>query len=134
MKGRDVRLKKMVSMTFRVMISRKEVSNKVNAYGASLKKEYSQKTLCHFEHFTREYIKPHYSSWQEMKRIGKHEDYVAFLCGSDQIWSGDTLYVDPQYYLSPKDCTALLQRAEARGKSLPAAFHEALVSGSTREE
>ena len=40
--------------------------------------------------------------------------------------------VGHQYYLSPKACTALLHRAEARGKSLPAAFKEALVSGSTR--
>ena len=44
----------------------------------------------------------------------------------------ETGNVGPQYYLSQKDCTALLHRAEARGKSLPAAFKEALVSGSTR--
>ena len=44
----------------------------------------------------------------------------------------ETGNVGHQYYLSPKDCTALLHRAEARGKSLPATFKEALVSGSTR--
>lgn len=127
-KGRDVRLKKMVSMTFRVMISRKEVSNKVNAYGASLKKEYSQKTQCHFEHFTREYIKPHYSSWQEMKRIGKHEDYVAFLCGSDQIWSGDTLYVDPQYYLRYAPEQKRIAFAPSFGKDAVTEFNKKKIS------
>ena len=40
--------------------------------------------------------------------------------------------VGHQYYLSPKECTMLLHRAEARGKKLPAAFQQALVSGSTR--
>ena len=44
----------------------------------------------------------------------------------------ETGNVGHQYYLSQTDCTRLLQRAEARGKSLPAAFKEALVSGSTR--
>ena len=35
--------------------------------------------------------------------------------------------VGHQYYLSQKECSGLLHRAEARGKSLPAAFKEALV-------
>lgn len=40
-----------------------------------------------------------------MKKLAKKEDFKAFLCGSDQIWSGEALYVDPQYYLryAPKN-------------------------------
>ena len=46
-----------------------------------------------------------YYSWNSLKGVAKTKKYLAFLCGSDQIWNGDTLYVDPQYYLryAPKE-------------------------------
>ena len=44
----------------------------------------------------------------------------------------ETGNVGHQYYLSQKECTMLLHRAEARGKKLPAAFQAALINGSTR--
>ena len=127
-KGRDVRLIKMVSMAFRVLVSRREVSNKVNAYGASLKKEYSYTTQSNFEHFTQQYIRPHYSSWHEMKRIGKCENYVAFVCGSDQIWSGDTLYVDPQYYLRYAPEQKRIAFAPSFGKDTVSEFNQKKIA------
>ncbi len=55
------------------------------------------------------FAQDNFSRWfyptKELKRIAKSDEYYKFVCGSDQIWSSTTLYVDPLMYLrfAPKE-------------------------------
>lgn len=97
-KGRDVRIKKLCSMFFRALIHPK-ARKTIKAYKENPTAVPTEETKILFRDFTERYIRPDYRTWRELKKIGKSSDYIGFLCGSDQIWNGDTLYVDPFYYL-----------------------------------
>ena len=65
-----------------------------------------------------------------LTRNGSEWRSVAAVCSLSSIL--ETGNVGHQYYLSQKACDGILRRAEARGKKLPSALQEALVSGSTQ--
>lgn len=98
-KGRDIRLRKIAVMLGRFILNPQKMKKRAEAYQNNVVSEYSEMTKKYFEKFKEEKIKPAYYSWSELKNIARTKEYLAFLCGSDQIWNGDTLYVDPQYYL-----------------------------------
>lgn len=97
--GRDVRIGKAISIVLRLLRSPKKTLKIARTYADSLAKNAPVETQRLFNSFISEYIDPVITNWQELKLLGKQSQYVAFLCGSDQIWNADTLYVDPQYYL-----------------------------------
>ena len=94
-KGRDVRLGKLVTILFRSLFQKK--NNALKTYGSSYKKTLVVGTEERFFAFTDEYLKPEEVTWSGLKRMAK--DVVACFSGSDQIWNSSTLYVDPLYYL-----------------------------------
>ncbi len=96
-KGRDVRLKKTLVILTRAL--RHLRWQGLKAYASNMSKPLSHETQVAFESFKDTYICPIEYSWRELKKIAKSDEYQAFLCGSDQIWNGDALYVDPFYYL-----------------------------------
>ena len=65
-----------------------------------------------------------------LTRNGSEWRSVAAVCSLSSIL--ETGNVGHQYYLSPTACAGIIRRAEARGKKLPSALQEALVSGSTQ--
>jgi len=105
MKGRDVRIKKIAVIAFRLLRQPNNIKKRVNVYSDNINKSYSEQTKELFVNFRHIKIDPFYCTWNQLKRIAKNDDYKAFLCGSDQIWNAEALYVDPQYYLrfAPKD-------------------------------
>ena len=94
-KGRDVRLGKLVTILFRSLFLKK--NNALKTYGSSYKKALVAGTEERFFAFTDEYLRPKEMTWSGLKRMAK--DAVACFSGSDQIWNSSTLYVDPLYYL-----------------------------------
>lgn len=100
-KGRDVRLGKLIIILYRSLFLRK--NNELKAYGTSYNKAFVEGTEKKFYAFTEEYLNPINVSWCELKRMAK--DALACFSGSDQIWNSSTLYVDPLYYLrfAPKN-------------------------------
>lgn len=94
-KGRDVRLGKLVTILFRSLFLKK--NNALKTYGTSYKKVLVAGTEEKFFIFADEYLKPEEVTWRGLKR--KAKDAVACFSGSDQIWNSSTLYVDPLYYL-----------------------------------
>lgn len=94
-KGRDVRLGKLITILFRSLFLKK--NNALKTYGTSYKKSLVAGTEEKFFSFTDEYLKPQELSWSELKRMSK--TVTACFSGSDQIWNSSTLYVDPMYYL-----------------------------------
>ncbi|MGQ7318910.1 polysaccharide pyruvyl transferase family protein [Streptococcus suis] len=105
MKGRDVRLKKIVVIALRLLRQPHNIKKRVSVYGDNISKSYSERTKELFINFRNDKIEPYSCTWNQLKCLAKNDDYKAFLCGSDQIWNSEALYVDPQYYLrfAPKD-------------------------------
>lgn len=52
-----------------------------------------------FEDFVCKHITRYYYSRKQLGRIANTDEYFKYVCGSDQIWSATTLYVDPLMYL-----------------------------------
>lgn len=94
-KGRDFRLKKLLTIFFRSIFLSK--TNILKNYQNSYNKSFVAGTEELFYHFTEIYLCPKEISWSQLKKIAKSA--VACFSGSDQIWNSTTLYVDPLYYL-----------------------------------
>lgn len=94
-KGRDVRLGKLMTILLRSLFLKK--NNALKTYGTSYNKAFVEGTENKFFAFTDNYLKPIEVSWGGLKSMAK--DAVACFSGSDQIWNSSTLYVDPLYYL-----------------------------------
>ncbi|OMD60023.1 hypothetical protein BSK62_26095 [Paenibacillus odorifer] len=98
-KGRDVRIKKIAVIAIRLLRQPHNIKKRVSVYSDNLSKSYSEQTKVLFNNFRLNKINPYSCTWNQLKRIAKSDDYKAFLCGSDQVWNSEALYVDPQYYL-----------------------------------
>ena len=94
-KGRDVRIGKLMSILFRSIFLNK--NNSLKTYNNSYNKTLVEGTECKFFNFTDTYLKPQEVTYGELKRMA--EESIACFSGSDQIWNSSTLYVDPLYYL-----------------------------------
>lgn len=94
-KGRDIRLCKLLAILFRVISLRDY--KKLLPFVSSYQKNFIEGTEQLYFKFNEDYIKPLELSKSKMKKLAKES--VACLAGSDQIWISDALYVDPIYYL-----------------------------------
>lgn len=93
-KGRNIQLRKFLVIAFRsLFVSKKGFTTFQKQYAKAMIGNSAEKFL----QFEREYLKPCYLSWQELKREATSS--TACFSGSDQIWNSSTLYVDPLYYL-----------------------------------
>ena len=103
--GRDVRIKKLAVIASRLLMQPHNIKKRVSVYSDNISKSYSEQSKELFQTFRLKKINPYYCTWNQLKRLAKTDDYKAFLCGSDQVWNAEALYVDPLYYLrfAPKD-------------------------------
>ena len=96
-KGRDIRLKKLLTILVRsLMLRGKNGSKSLSIYQNSYNKTMIGDSASLFIRFSDEYLQPNYLSWDGMKKAAKE---AACFAGSDQIWNSSTMYVDPMYYL-----------------------------------
>ncbi|TCI49905.1 polysaccharide pyruvyl transferase family protein [Exiguobacterium sp. SH5S13] len=104
-KGRDVRIKKLAVIIFRLLKQPFNIRKRMRVYSDNMSKPYSEESKALFDKFRLEKIQPCEYTWSQIKREANSNDFKAFLCGSDQIWNAEALYVDPQYYLrfAPKE-------------------------------
>lgn len=97
-KGRDIRLKKLLTILVRsLMLRGKNGSKSLSIYQNSYNKTMIGDSASLFIRFSDEYLQPNYLSWDGMKKAAK--EAVACFAGSDQIWNSSTMYVVPMYYL-----------------------------------
>lgn len=96
--GRDVRVKKILTVLFRSMLHPGGVKSLKN-YGDSIKKPLSPESMAMFRQFADYNIRPYEEKYNNLKKSAYSDEYCAFLCGSDQIWNSAVFYVDPFYYL-----------------------------------
>lgn len=97
-KGRDIRLKKLVTILWRSFVLRgSRGANALSTYQNSYNKTLIGDSVTRFAQFTDKYLQPNYLSWRGLKKTAN--DSVACFAGSDQIWNSSTMYIDPMYYL-----------------------------------
>lgn len=96
--GRDIRLKKLLSIFFRSLIHAGGIKSLKN-YRESVSKELPEGAKELFCSFYDDKLKPRVISYGALRKAAKQDAYAAFVCGSDQIWNSAVFYVDPFYYL-----------------------------------
>lgn len=99
LKGRDVRLNKLLCILFRLIIHPSLVKKTFSTYKSSVSKTISKRSSQEFDEFISKYIKLKKVKYSKLKKMAHEDDYYAFLCGSDQVWNATSIYVDPFYYL-----------------------------------
>lgn len=104
-KGRDIRLKKIIGMGIRTFWRPKLMKKTVSTYNTSLKKEINEETKNYFFKFQEEKLRVKKLSWSGLKKFANDEETLACVCGSDQIWNATNIYIDPIFYLrfAPKN-------------------------------
>lgn len=97
--GRDMRPKKMLFMGMNMLChfltAKKTMQSLMDAERKSL--PFASREA--FDAYYADCIGATILSEKELKKAAKDNTYVAFICGSDQIWNATTYYVDPFYYL-----------------------------------
>lgn len=127
-KGRDVRIKKIIFMGLRLLRHPTSIKKQISVYSGNMNFELSENTKTNFREFEDVYIQSELLSWSKMKKIAKKEEYVAFLCGSDQVWNGDALYVDPQYYLRYAPKYKRIAFSPSFGRNYVNQYNEKIIS------
>lgn len=98
-KGRDVRLKKLTTIFFRLLAHPKIAKKVIKTYHKSISLPINDETKSAFIDFEVQTLNPVRIKWRKLKQLSKTTTVVACLCGSDQIWNSESLYVDPLYYI-----------------------------------
>ena len=96
--GRDIRLGKLITIAWRSILHKDGIKSLKN-YGTNMSKEFGQGTVELFNAFLDNEISPELISYGDLRKKAKGDEYVAFVCGSDQVWNSAVFYVDPFYYL-----------------------------------
>lgn len=97
-KGRDIRLGKLLTILTRSLLLRGKTGSKaLSTYQGSYNKTMIGDSVERFARFTEEILQPQYLSWKGLEKAAKV--CKACFAGSDQIWNSSTMYVDPMYYL-----------------------------------
>lgn len=99
-KGRDIRLRKMLVLGWNMLTHPKYAKGLVRIYAGDKNKILSQNSQIKFNEFYEKEINPTIVAQSRLKAVAKSEEFLSFICGSDQVWNATTFYVDPFYYLT----------------------------------
>lgn len=98
--GRDIRIKKILCMGLRLAFHLKRVPAVLSSYNTKKQSHLTDESKKLFAEYDAVYIQPYYIAEKELKKTARDKQYLAFVCGSDQIWNSTTYYADPFYYLT----------------------------------
>jgi hypothetical protein len=103
----EMKIGRYVQFLFRCMRNPQRMANllAVRKHGKMELARISAATMTAMRQFDYEYIKSQSVSFGELERLARSTDYVAFISGSDQIWSVTGPYRDPMNFLrfAPRD-------------------------------
>lgn len=101
----DFRPRKIVKIIFSLLRRPSLLRGVLDMARGVQRKQISAQTIALFESFIHNNANKRYVSHKKLVELAKSEDYVKFVCGSDQVWCSTTSYVDPLMYLrfAPKD-------------------------------
>lgn len=98
-KGRDIRIGKVASIAFRMLLHPTLIKRTLSTYKQNVSIPLNQTVKELFNGFVETKLQPLNLKWRQLKYLSAERSVIACVCGSDQIWNADTLYVDPLYYL-----------------------------------
>lgn len=104
-KNWDFRPNKLLHITFKLLFHPRLFWSTFNMARSVKNKVIDGGKVEKFEKFAEENFSRRFYPTKELNRIAETNEYYKFVCGSDQIWSSTTLYVDPLMYLrfAPKE-------------------------------
>lgn len=98
-RNRDIRVSKLLCIFFRSLIH-KRLMQEFKKYYSSIHISINKEKKNSFTFYYENFLNPYSCTYLEIKKKAKTNDYFAFLCGSDQIWNSESLYLNPFYFLS----------------------------------
>lgn len=126
-KGRDIRLGKLLTILTRSLLLRGRSGSKaLSTYQGSYNKTMIGDSVERFARFTEDFLQPKYLSWGGLKK--EAADCVACFGGSDQIWNSSTMYVDPMYYLRFAPAVKRIAFAPSFGRDFVADYNKEKMS------
>ncbi len=104
-KNWDFRPNKLLHITFKLMTHPRLFWSTFNTVRSVNNRVIGPDIVEKYERFVQKHFSRRFYPAKELRRIAKTDEYYKFVCGSDQIWSSTTLYVDPLMYLrfAPKE-------------------------------
>lgn len=99
-RNRDIRIKKAIVLGTHLLLHLADAKKIASSYVGSSDKTLSGASKALFDDFYNTRLQPIYLTGRRARKLAESEDWLAFLCGSDQIWNSTTHYVDPFYYLT----------------------------------
>ena len=127
-KGRDIRIEKLVVMFLRTFWRPQLFKKTFLTYTNSLNKEISEKSKEKFLEFANNNLKVKKLSKKEMITFGKSTEVLAIVCGSDQIWNSTAIYIDPFYYLKFFPKNKRMAYAPSFGKSIIPDYNRKIIT------
>lgn len=98
-KNWDIRPKKIAQTLYKLLLNPNLFLSTFKTTKAVKGTVISLEKVSKFDKFVQEHFTRLFFSNKELVQIAKTDKYSKFVCGSDQIWSSTTLYVDPLMYL-----------------------------------
>lgn len=98
-KNWDIRPNKIAQTLYKLLLNPSLIMSTYKTAKSVKGATISSEKVLKFDVFVQEHFIRRFFSQNELKKIAKTDEYKKFVCGSDQIWSSTTLYVDPLMYL-----------------------------------
>lgn len=104
-KGRDVTIAKLFVMFLRLIRYPYVYKRTIGVYLDGFSYDMPEETKKMFLDFSEKNFLINKMSFFKMKKVSRKNEMKAVICGSDQIWNSDSLYVNPYYFLrfAPKE-------------------------------
>lgn len=126
-KGRDIRLKKLLTILIRSFVLRgKSGAKSLKTYQSSYSKTMIGDSVSRFTHFSEAFLQPSFLSWTGLRNSAKGA--VACFAGSDQVWNSSTMFVDPMYYLRFAPAEKRVALAPSFGRDFVASYNQQKMS------
>ena len=95
----DLRPRKIMKILWKMATSPKLLSDVLKSVKEVRSKEIDQRVVELFDLFVSKYFNQTFLQHNQLVKVSHSDEYHKFICGSDQIWTSTTLYVDPLMYL-----------------------------------
>ena len=132
-KGRDIRIKKILGMGIRTIFRPKLFKKTFLTYKNSLKKDINEDVKKYFFEFQKNKLRIQKLKYSDMKKLANENEVIACVCGSDQIWNATNVYIDPIFYLRFAPEYKRIAYAPSLGKSFIPSYNEKIIKKYTND-
>jgi hypothetical protein len=126
-KGRDVRISKILNMFWRTTFRPKLFKKTFFTYSNSLKREMTVKTKDLFNDFINEQFDVHKIRYIQAKKISRSINMTAVVSGSAQVWNAEAVYVSKMFYLRFAPKNKRIAYAPSMGKDVIPSYNKRLL-------